>query len=72
MAFFRHNLNYWFINLGLHIISWDVLYWGKVTCKLRSPGVLMWLIGVKNVNLPKNQTVDNQLFNKITKKQKSC
>jgi hypothetical protein len=31
MALFRHNLNCWFINLGLYIISWGVLYWDKYT-----------------------------------------
>jgi len=65
MAFFRHNLNNWFINQGLHIISWGVLYWGNIPCMLRSPSVLMWVIGMKNVNLLKNQTIDSQQINII-------
>nr|MBB6141865.1 hypothetical protein [Mucilaginibacter sp. X5P1] len=30
---------------------------------LRSPSVLMWVIGIKNVNVIKNQTIDYQIIN---------
>ncbi|MGF7077066.1 hypothetical protein ABIC84_005030 [Mucilaginibacter sp. 3215] len=62
MAVFRHNLNNWFINQGLHIITWAVLYWGNIPCMRRPPSVLMWLIGMKNVNLAKIQDTDNELI----------
>ena len=65
MVAFRHNLNNWFINQGLYIITWVVLYWGNIPCMLRSPGVLMWMIGMKNVNLLKNQIADNQIIDII-------
>ena len=68
MAFFRHNLNNWFINQGLHIISWGVLYWGNIPCMLRSPSVLMWVIGMKNVNRLKNQITDSQIIDIINRK----
>jgi hypothetical protein len=65
MAFFRHNLNNWFINQGLHIITRVVLYGGNILCMLRSPSVLMRMIGMKNVNLVKIQDIDNQKINVI-------
>lgn len=70
MAAFRHNLNNWFINQGLHIITWVVLYWGNIPCMLRSPGVLMWVIGMKNVNLVKIQYIDNQQISEINRRKK--
>jgi hypothetical protein len=70
MAFSRHNLNNWFINQGLHIISWVILYWGNIPCMRRSPSVLMWVIGMKNVNLIKTQIIDNQITNIINRQKK--
>jgi len=38
---------------GLTYNNLGVLYWGNIPCMLRLPSVLMWVIGMKNVNLVK-------------------
>ena len=72
MVAFRHNLNNWFINQGLHIITWVVLYGGNIPCMLRSRSVLMWVIGMKNVNLLKNQVIDRQSIGVFYRKKNGC